>query len=92
MQRRSSNPYAIRTVLVPQDNEKDMADIPAEIREALDIHFVEQMEQVFPLALVESPSSRLVDDKTLPNKTLTDDLSPIWNTDVTDHLSSVPVE
>ncbi len=82
----------IRTVLVPKDNEKDLADIPAEIREALDIRFVERMEEVLPLALVESPRARLVDDKAIPDKILTDDLSPIWNADVTDHLSSVPVE
>lgn len=82
----------IRVVLIPKDNEKDMADIPAEVQEALEIHFVERMEQVLPLALVESPNVRLVDDKTLPDKTLTDDLTPIWNREVTDHLSSVPVE
>ncbi len=82
----------IRTVLIPKDNEKDMADIPTEVREALEIHFVERMEQVLPLALVESPGARLVDDKALPDKTLADELSPIWNADVTDHLSSVPVE
>ncbi len=82
----------VRTVLVPKDNEKDMSEIPDEIRAALDIHFVEQMEQVLPLALVESPAARLVDDKNLPDKTLADELPPIWNTDVADHLSSVPIE
>jgi ATP-dependent Lon protease len=82
----------VRTVLVPRDNEKDMAEIPDEVREALDIHFVEQMEQVLSVALVELPGARLVDDKNLPDKTLADELPPIWNTDVTDHLSSVPVE
>ncbi|MGQ9896786.1 MAG: endopeptidase La [Acidobacteriota bacterium] len=82
----------IRTVLVPKDNEKDMAEVPDEIREALEIHFVEQMEQVLSLALVELPGARLVDDKNLPDKTLADDLPPIWSTDVTERLSSVPIE
>jgi ATP-dependent Lon protease len=51
-----------------------------------------RQEQVLPLALVELPGARLVDDKNLPDKTLADELPPIWNTDVTDHLSSVPIE
>nr|ABV27415.1 ATP-dependent protease La [Chloracidobacterium thermophilum] len=82
----------IHTVLVPRDNEKDLAEIPEDVREALDIHFVEQMEQVLALALVEPPNSRLTGDKNLPDKALADDLPPIWDTDVTDQLSSVPLE
>jgi ATP-dependent Lon protease len=82
----------IHTVLVPRDNEKDLAEIPEDVREALDIHFVEQMEQVLALALVEPPNSRLTVDKNLPDKALADDLPPIWDTDVTDQLSSVPLE
>jgi ATP-dependent Lon protease len=41
----------IRTVIVPKDNEKDLADIPPEILSSLDVHFVETMDEVLALAL-----------------------------------------
>ena len=41
----------IRTVILPNDNEKDMADIPEPIRKDFQIHFVETMDQVLQIAL-----------------------------------------
>jgi ATP-dependent Lon protease len=41
----------IRTVLLPKDNEKDLADIPPEIQSQMSIHFVETMDEVLQLAL-----------------------------------------
>jgi ATP-dependent Lon protease len=41
----------IRTVLLPKDNEKDLADIPPEIQSNLVIQFVEFMDEVLGLAL-----------------------------------------
>jgi ATP-dependent Lon protease len=41
----------IRTVILPKDNEKDLADIPQEIQSSLVIHFVEAMDEVLALAL-----------------------------------------
>ena len=41
----------IRTVIVPRDNEKDVAEIPPEILSSLVIHFVETMDEVLALAL-----------------------------------------
>jgi ATP-dependent Lon protease len=41
----------IRTVILPKDNEKDLADIPPEIRSLLMIHFVETMDEVLGFAL-----------------------------------------
>jgi ATP-dependent Lon protease len=41
----------IRTLLLPKDNEKDLADVPAEIRAGLIIQFVETMDEVLALAL-----------------------------------------
>jgi ATP-dependent Lon protease len=49
----------IRTVLLPKDNEKDLADVPAEIQTDLVIHFVETMDEVLALAL-ERPLQALV--------------------------------
>jgi ATP-dependent Lon protease len=41
----------LRTVLLPKDNEKDLADIPADIQSTLVIKFVETMDEVLGLAL-----------------------------------------
>jgi ATP-dependent Lon protease len=42
----------IRQVIVPKRNEKDMPDIPLEVRETLKFHFVENIDQVLRLALI----------------------------------------
>ena len=41
----------IRTLLLPKDNEKDLADIPPDILSSLTIHFVETMDEVLGFAL-----------------------------------------
>jgi ATP-dependent Lon protease len=41
----------LRTVLLPKDNEKDLAEIPQEILSGLTIHFVETMDEVLQIAL-----------------------------------------
>jgi ATP-dependent Lon protease len=41
----------LRTVILPKDNEKDLADIPPEIQAELSIHFVESMDEVLQVAL-----------------------------------------
>jgi ATP-dependent Lon protease len=40
-----------RTIILPKDNEKDLADIPAEIQSEMSIHFVESMDDVLQIAL-----------------------------------------
>jgi ATP-dependent Lon protease len=41
----------IRTIILPKDNEKDLAEIPLEIQAEMKIHFVEMMDQVLQVAL-----------------------------------------
>ncbi|HEY8713830.1 MAG TPA: endopeptidase La [Candidatus Acidoferrum sp.] len=41
----------LRTVLLPKDNEKDLAEIPQEILSSLTIRFVETMDEVLQIAL-----------------------------------------
>ncbi|MFQ5925947.1 MAG: endopeptidase La [Terriglobia bacterium] len=48
----------IPTVILPKDNEKDLADIPLYIQETVTIKFVETMDEVLELAL-ERPISSL---------------------------------
>jgi len=39
------------TVILPRDNEKDLADIPAAIQQELSLRFVESMDEVLEVAL-----------------------------------------
>ncbi len=41
----------LRTVVLPKDNEKDLAEIPQEILSSLKLHFVETMDEVLQIAL-----------------------------------------
>ena len=41
----------IKTVLLPKRNEKDLEDVPAEVRAAMQFHFVDTIDQVLQLAL-----------------------------------------
>lgn len=45
----------IKKVLIPADNKKDLADIPANVKDGLDIIFIETAPEVLKHALVEQP-------------------------------------
>ena len=55
----------IKTVLIPQENVKDLADIPDNIKNRLDIHPVKWIDQVLELALERKPEP-LVDKPDAP--------------------------
>jgi ATP-dependent Lon protease len=42
----------ITELILPHDNEKDLEDIPAEVRDVLQVHLVEWMDEVLPIALL----------------------------------------
>ncbi|MCZ6751616.1 MAG: AAA family ATPase, partial [Acidobacteria bacterium] len=60
----------IRTIILPKDNEKDLADIPDNIQQDLKLHFVETMDEVLQIAL-ERPLTPLA-----PNAPLVADFQP----------------
>jgi ATP-dependent Lon protease len=45
----------VKTVLIPQENEKDLADIPDNVKSALEIIPVSNVEEVLVKALVRKP-------------------------------------
>jgi ATP-dependent Lon protease len=47
----------VKTVLIPKRNEKDLVDVPDEVRQQLRIVAVENMDQVLAEALIEAPRS-----------------------------------
>jgi ATP-dependent Lon protease len=44
--------FGVKRLIVPKENEKDLAEIPADVGAALEFHLVERMDEVLPLALV----------------------------------------
>lgn len=57
----------IRQVLLPKENEKDMAEIPDTIKKKLEISFVKWIEEVFELAL-EQPAEKKPAAKAAPKR------------------------
>jgi len=43
----------IKTVIIPKDNEKDLSEVPSNVLKALNVVFVEHMDEVLRIALVE---------------------------------------
>ena len=43
----------LKTIIVPRENEKDLADIPKNVLDTLNVHMVESMDEVLKIALVE---------------------------------------
>ena len=43
----------VKTIILPKDNEKDLADIPKTVLDVLDLHLVESMDEVLKIALAE---------------------------------------
>jgi ATP-dependent Lon protease len=43
----------VTTILLPKDNEKDLADIPKNVLDQLNIYMVENMDEVLKVALAE---------------------------------------
>ena len=51
----------LREVILPAGNEKDLRDVPDEVRQNMAFTFVERMDEVFRLALLPVPATELVD-------------------------------
>jgi ATP-dependent Lon protease len=48
----------IKQVIVPKRNEKDLPDIPEEVKQTLKFHFVENIDQVLKIALGAEPAPK----------------------------------
>ncbi len=49
----------IKTVILPHENEKDLHDVPQDVRRTLDFHFVKTVDEVFEAAL-QPPARKTV--------------------------------
>ena len=66
--------FGITTILLPKDNEKDLIEVPEEVRSVLDINLVETIDEVLSLALEDAcpTDAGAVDESKAP---------PLWSTD-----------
>jgi ATP-dependent Lon protease len=63
--------FGVRTIILPRDNEKDLADIPPEIQKDLEFKLVETMDEVLQIAL-EGKGPGILKDS-FPDKDLSQD-------------------
>ncbi|HKG46240.1 MAG TPA: endopeptidase La [Pyrinomonadaceae bacterium] len=63
--------FGIDTIILPKDNEKDLIELPEEVRAALSIQFVDTIDEVLSLALEDS----------CPTQAATDEGPPLWTTE-----------
>ena len=64
--------FGIRTIIVPKDNEKDLADVPPEVQSELNFKLVETMDEVMKIALERYPGpaqgKEVFEEKTIAAK------------------------
>jgi ATP-dependent Lon protease len=63
--------FGIDTLILPKDNEKDLGEIPEEVRDVLTVNFVETIDEVLLLALEEA----------CPTDAATGEGPPLWTTE-----------
>ena len=63
----------IKTVIIPNDNVKDLADVPENVKEALTIKPVTMVDEVLVNALIDKPIALDIKGENMPNKVLADD-------------------
>src|SRR5881398_2352708 len=56
--------FGIDTIILPKDNEKDLPEVPEEIRSVLGINLVETIDEVIALALIEQTPEAPIGDET----------------------------
>ena len=54
----------VTTIILPKDNEKDLADIPKAVLDVLELHLVESMDEVLKIALAEPLTAHIAADQT----------------------------
>ena len=74
--------FGIDTILLPKDNEKDLPEVPEEVRNAMTINLVETIDEVIALALEEQPVAVSEEAET----------PPLWTTEPPPQGLQTPAE
>ncbi len=62
----------VNTIILPKDNEKDLADIPKAVLDVMELHLVESMDEVLKIAMAE-PLTGVLAEPTETEAAATDD-------------------
>jgi len=62
--------FGIDTIVLPKDNEKDLSELPEEVRDALNINFVETIDEVLSIGLEDACPTQAADET-----------PPLWTTE-----------
>ena len=54
----------VKNIILPKDNEKDLADIPKNVLDVLNVYMVETMDEVLKIALAEPLPAPIPDTPT----------------------------
>ena len=68
--------FGVRTIILPKDNEKDLVEVPEEVRVVMDINFAETIDEVLHIALENSGATVVEADVAQP-------VPPVWTTTTT---------
>jgi ATP-dependent Lon protease len=60
----------VTTIIIPKENEKDLAEVPADVLDALQVNAVDTMDEVLQIALERLPSPRADANLEMP--------APVW--------------
>ncbi|MCX7928788.1 MAG: endopeptidase La [Patescibacteria group bacterium] len=58
----------LKTIILPKENEKDMEEIPENVRNDLNFVFASQIQEVLKIALCKMPKPKIEKSEELPNK------------------------
>jgi ATP-dependent Lon protease len=75
--------FGIDTIILPKDNEKDLPEVPEEVRNAMTINLVETIDEVIALALEEQPVNAVPEEAETP---------PLWTTEPPPQGLQTPAE
>ena len=65
----------LKTIILPRDNEKDLADIPKDILDTLDLYMVDNINEVLKIALTEPMRPNLASDGTVDQPTTSEGIT-----------------
>jgi ATP-dependent Lon protease len=74
--------FGIDTIILPKDNEKDLPEVPEEVRNALTINLVETIDEVIALALEDQA----------PTPVALESTAPLWTTEPPPQGLQTPAE
>ena len=80
----------LKTVIIPKDNEKDLADVPANILKALEIVFADHMDEVMKVALVTGEELQIREEEasvSLPSIQMTEAIHPLEHLNANEKLN-----